>query len=358
MIYRQFVWFLGLLFGAVVSLAFSGVGEDFASAVEGGSVAVAPPKKARFRVMTWNVENLYDTIPALDTDDREFLPTAPRKWNTRRYWGKQGALARTILAAGGVQPVDLVGLCEVEGDSVLFDLCRRTRLARLGYEFVITQSRDLRGMNVGLLYQPESFALIQYSTHRVPRKLETERPTRDILLASGRVSNGDTLDVVVVHFPSRRGGAVFSEDYRVRAARVVRRLADSLQLHRQRAQFLVMGDFNDEVENRSISEVLAPTFVPLSAQARPYPEEDNAEIQGTYFFQRAWSRIDHILVSPSLLNPSAPLYTTSADCRIFAIPYLLEKTHREVKRPRRTYLGDRYHGGVSDHLPLLLDLWY
>lgn len=317
-----------------------------------------PAQKARFRVMSWNVENLYDTIPDAVADDREFLPNAPRKWNTYRYWAKQGALARTILVAGGLQPVDIIGLCEVEGDSVLYDLCRRTRLARLGYEYVITQSRDLRGIDVGLLYQPESFALFHHRSHSVPRVFDSERPTRDILLASGRVPNGDTLDVMVVHFPSRRGGADLTDAYRVRAAEVVRQLADSLQQSRQRPQLLVMGDFNDEPKNRSISEVLAPSFAALSAQATPYPAEENATIKGTYCFRGDWSRIDHILVSHSLLETSAPLATSPNGCRIFALPYLLEKGPRGEKQPRRTYLGTRYHYGVSDHLPLLLDLWY
>lgn len=317
-----------------------------------------PAKKTRLRVMSWNVENLYDTIPDSVADDREFLPSVPRKWNTTRYWTKQGALARTILAAGGQQPVDIIGLCEIEGDSVLKDLCRRTRLARLGYEFVATQSRDPRGMDVGLLYQPESFALFQHSGHAIPRLHPDERPTRDVLLASGRIPNGDTLDVMVVHFPSRRGGADLTDTYRVRAAKVVRHLADSLLQHRHRPQLMVMGDFNDEPQNRSIREVLSPTLIPLSAEARPNPPEGNDEIKGTHYFQGKWSRIDHILVNPPLLEVSAPLMTTVENCHIFALPYLLDKTPRGAIFPRRTYLGTRYHAGVSDHLPLLLDLWY
>lgn len=336
-----------------------GWGAIFLEARKTAAVAHSPNSKARFRVMSWNVENLFDTLPAPDADDREFLPTADRKWNTPRYWAKQGALARTILAAGGLQPVDLVGLCEVEGDSVLFDLCRRTRLARLGYEYVVTQSRDLRGIDVGLLYQPESFALYQWTARAVPRHLETERPTRDVLWASGRVPNGDTLDVMVVHFPSRRGGVEETEPYRLRAAEVVRSLADSLQQCRQRPQIIVMGDFNDEPRNRSLREVLSPVLSSISAGAKSFPEAGNAEIEGTYHFQGMWSRIDHILINPSLLDFSSPLATHPDHCCILAFPYLLETIPRRAeKRPRRTYLGTRYHGGVSDHLPLVLDLYY
>ena len=110
--------------------------------------------------MEWNVENLYDTLHDVGFDDREFLPNAERRWNTPRYFHKQSSLAKTILAAGGLQPVDLVALCEVENDSVMHFLCRRTRLARLGYEYLVTHSADRRGIDVALLYQPETFALL------------------------------------------------------------------------------------------------------------------------------------------------------------------------------------------------------
>lgn len=183
-------------------------------------------QSARFRALEWNVENLYDTLHDVGFDDREFLPNAERRWNTPRYFHKQSSLAKTILAAGGLQPVDLVALCEVENDSVMHFLCRRTRLARLGYEYLVTHSADRRGIDVALLYQPETFALLHSETYRVPYDSLRERPTRDLLHAAGRLPFGDTLDVFVVHFPSRRGGATLSEPYRLRAAGILRHLAD------------------------------------------------------------------------------------------------------------------------------------
>ena len=137
-------------------------------------------QSARFRAMEWNVENLYDTLHDVGFDDREFLPNAERRWNTPRYFHKQSSLAKTILAAGGLQPVDLVALCEVENDSVMHFLCRRTRLARLGYEYLVTHSADRRGIDVALLYQPETFALLHSETYRVPYDSLRERPTRDL----------------------------------------------------------------------------------------------------------------------------------------------------------------------------------
>ncbi len=205
--------------------------------------------------------------------DEEFLPTAERRWNTPRYLHKQASLAKTILAAGGLQPVDLVALCEVENDSVVHFLCHRTRLARLGYHYVVTHSADRRGIDVALLYQPETFTYLHSETRRVPYDAARERPTRDLLHVAGRLPHGDTLDVFVVHFPSCRGGAAASEPYRLRAAQLLREMADSIAHLRHRPLLLAMGDFNDEPQNRSIREVLSPTFIALTPHATPLPAE-------------------------------------------------------------------------------------
>ena len=316
-------------------------------------------QSARFRALEWNVENLYDTLHDVGFDDREFLPNAERRWNTPRYFHKQSSLAKTILAAGGLQPVDLVALCEVENDSVMHFLCRRTRLARLGYEYLVTHSADRRGIDVALLYQPETFALLHSETYRVPYDSLRERPTRDLLHAAGRLPFGDTLDVFVVHFPSRRGGATISEPYRLRAAGILRHLADSIARCRHTPRLLAMGDFNDEPHNASVSRVLAPTFAELTSHATPLPAEGHDDIEGSYYFRGEWSRIDQILVSPTLLSPTMKFHTTPQSVHLLAFPPLLETLGRgTLSKPFRTYLGPFYHGGISDHLPLCIDFSY
>ena len=342
-----------LLFALLVLAAFCAEAQIFSPTTH-----PTAPQERRMRVLWWNVENLFDTLHDAGFDDREFLPESERRWTSSRYWHKQGALARVIVAAGGMQPVDVVGMCEVENDSVIAHLTHRTRLARLGYKAVVTHSTDRRGIDLALLYQPETFALLSWSQHPVPHDSLRERPTRPLLLVSGRLPTGDTLDVMLAHFPSRRGGAHLTEPYRLRAAGVAVVLMDSLALRRTRPLFLLMGDLNDEPSNRSVSEVLASRLVPISAEARPLPAAGNDDIRGTYFFRRRWSRIDNLLVSSTLLSPTAPLHTRPDACRILALPELLEEVNIGEHRPRHTYLGPRYHGGISDHLPLLIDLWY
>lgn len=298
--------------------------------------------------MSWNVENLFDTIHDAGCDDWQFLPDGELHWDSSRYWRKQGSIARTIFEACGLQPVDIVGLYEVENDSVIRDLTRSTRLAHLGYEYVVTKSEDQRGIDLALLYQPSTFRLLSATPHRIAYNSEKERPTRDILHCSGVLPRGDTLDVVLVHFPSRRGGVKVSEPYRLRAAKMVRSILDSLSTVRQRPAIVVMGDCNDEPHNKSVRTMAGGDMTTLTANPN-HPKH----IGGTYYFQHAWNQIDNILVSHDAIQ----LFDIE-HCSIFAPEYLLEYDADGYPLPHRTYRGPTYHGGVSDHLPLLLDLWY
>lgn len=322
-----------------------------------GAVGSMAQDKWRLRIMEYNCENLFDTCHDYGKDDSAFTPAGEYNWNTGRYWKKLGNLARVVLEAGGLQPVDIVGLCEVENDSVLSDLVRRTRMASLGYEYVVTHSQDLRGIDVALLYQPATFRLVSTDTHSIAYDTLHERPTRDVLHCAGVLPTGDTLDVVVVHFPSRRGGVRATEDYRLRAAGVVCGVVDSLMLARRQPAIVVMGDCNDEPSDRSLQRISQCGMRNLSACATAIgngtSERQLRQIQGTYYFRQAWSRIDNILVSDA-----AAERFSATECCIFAPDYLLETDADGFVQPYRLYRGPIYHGGVSDHLPLLLDLWY
>lgn len=314
--------------------------------------------KHRLRLMEWNCENLFDTVHDYGKDDVQFLPDGEYEWDSRRYWAKQGRLARTILDAGGLQPVDIIGLCEVENDSVIVDLIHRTRMAALDYEYLITSSRDQRGVDVALLYQPLTFRPIETKAFSVPYDSATERPTRDIMWCAGVIPTGDTLDVVLVHFPSRRGGKSVTAPYRQRAAGLVCHLVDSLHRHRVHAAVMVMGDCNDEPHDKSLRLMAKAGLRNLSQQARVPLDGDERkskkrQIEGTYYYQAEWSRIDNVLLSAGAVKRF-----DAADCQIFAPDYLLEPDKDGFLRPFRTYRGPIYHGGYSDHLPLILDMWY
>ena len=158
------------------------------------AIPIAVGAQERFRIMEYNVENLFDTIPDPEKNDRDFLPSGNQHWTSGRYWSKQGLLARVIAGAGGDSPIELVGLVEVENDTVLAHLTRRTSLARLGYDFLITNGPDERGIDVALLYQPNRFRPICREDLRVQLG-EGIRPTRDVLFVEGLLPTLDTLSV-------------------------------------------------------------------------------------------------------------------------------------------------------------------
>lgn len=326
------------------------------------SFTAAKAQEQTLSVMEMNVENLFDTLHDEGKDDAEFLPGAARQWDGRKYWLKLGKLARLFAAAGGLTPVDLIGLCEVENDSVLTDLTRRTLLHRLGYDFAVTHSPDLRGMDVALLYQPLRFQPFRTDEIVIPHDTKRERPTRNVLHVGGVLTSGDTLDVYVCHLPSRSGGRRQTDAYRLRAATIVRQSVDSIFRRRADAAVIVMGDFNDEADNHSLKVGLkarkpqdtfsATDLVDLSER---YTHPD---VRGTYKYQGRWNQLDHILVSGALLLKTSGLRTSADCCEVLTFPFLLESSGSQGVKPRRTYLGTYYHGGISDHLPLRLTLRY
>lgn len=324
--------------------------------------------RRRFRVVTYNVENLFDTCHDNGKDDWEFLPSAERQWNAMKYWRKLGGLARVIAAAGGDEPPSLVALCEVENDSVLRDLTERTLLRRLGYKYLMTRSPDKRGMDVALLYQPGRMRVLEHAAVRIPYTASREKPTRDILHVCGLLPTGDTLDVFVCHLPSRAGGAHLTESYRRRAARLLKSKADSLTRLRKTARLLALGDFNDEHGNASLRIDLGTSLPPNFPHERPRHEElyilsagrkGPDGIRGTYKYRGVWNQLDQIIVSGALLDNEQAFHTRDEDCQIVSLDFLLEAdaTYGGVK-PKRTYSGPFYRGGFSDHLPLTADFYY
>lgn len=252
-----------MLFFTVISVAVSLFVPSYADAQEyRNKQAPCQEEKIPFRVVSWNIENLFDTHPDSLKNDREFLPDALRRWNYSKYKKKLADVARVITAIGEWNPPALVGLCEVENDTVLRDLTRRSPLKELNYRYVMTDSPDLRGIDVALLYQRDLFKLLSSRSISVP-PLGHHRPTRDLLHVSGLLLTGDTLDIFVCHLPSRSGGAKESEPYRLHVARQLRVETDRILHSRFHPQVIIMGDFNDYPTNRSIRKILEAEAPPI-----------------------------------------------------------------------------------------------
>lgn len=298
-------------------------------------------------VVEWNVENLFDCQHDSLKDDYEFLPDGSYHWNRSRYWRKLNRVGQTLAACGEeIRSLPhLVGLCEVENDTVLRDLTKRSLLRKARYEYVMTSSPDQRGIDVALLYSPFVFQLLH--SHAISiEPLPGMRPTRDILYAAGRLVSGDTLHVFVLHAPSRSGGELATRPNRMLVAERLARSVDSIRSVSPSAQVVVMGDFNDYCES--------PAVRYLCGDGRFFDVSDGARgcngAEGTYRYQGEWGSLDHILLSP-------PLAMRADSCWVMDAPFLLEEDGRYGGvKPRRNYLGPRYLNGYSDHLPLVLTL--
>ena len=210
-----------------------------------------------FTFVELNCENLFDTVHDSLKNDMEFLPDGSYHWTRTRYWKKVNHLSQEIIALGELNPrgddlqseslqneqraeqgmpiynkgidwrlPDMIALCEVENDSAMIALTKRSLLRKVGYEYVMTSSHDERGIDVALMYQPMSFRLLNHHSIRVKR-LPDMRPTRDILYAKGVLISDDTLHVFVVHAPSRRGGEEASRPYRLQVASQLGQAVDS-----------------------------------------------------------------------------------------------------------------------------------
>ena len=314
-----------------------------------------------YRAMFYNVENLFDTVNDSIKNDDDFMPDGFMRWNSRRYWDKLRNITRVITAVGEMHSPSLVGLCEIENDTVLYDLTKRSPLRAQGYEYVVTNSPDERGIDVALLYQPHQFGLLESNEYEVTFSRSNARPSRNILHAVGKVLNGDTLDVFVVHPPSRYGGQKESEPQRLDVAKLLRNRVDSLLDVRLNCNVIILGDFNDYPNNKSLKSVLGASSIQSDvADDKLYnmflhrmKEKDF----GTYFYQGMWGILDQIIVSGNMLRNDSSISVKDKEAHIFKADFLLEDDNNTgSKKPRRTYLGPRYLGGFSDHLPVYVDL--
>lgn len=291
-----------------------------------------------------NCENLFDYQDDEGKDDSEYLPESTRHWTKKRYWQKLNNISQSLLSCSEEEIPDLIALCEVENDSVLHDLTKRSLLRNAGYEYIMTSSPDLRGIDVALLYSPFSFKPVKSCFLRVD-PISGMRPTRDILYVSGQVISGDTLHVFVVHFPSRFGGERYSRPFRKVVADRLCLSLDSIQRLNPDARILIAGDFNDSHDSPALKQIYSHNIQNLTKEAHGLHG-----VKGTYRYQGEWGSIDHILSSRALYNKVDTAFVHSP------LFLLEEEKLYGGYRPRRTYIGMRHQSGFSDHLPLVVRL--
>ncbi|MDP4222137.1 MAG: endonuclease [Bacteroidota bacterium] len=314
------------------------------------------------RLMFYNVENLFDTSDDSLKDDEEFLPSGLRRWNKTRYDKKISSIYKTITAAGEWSPPAIVAFCEVENRRVLEDLTTGTPLSKFQYGIIHEESPDERGIDVCLIYRKD---IVNTITHKswIPGSLGKEDfHTRSVLYVKG-VIFGDTLHLIINHWPSRRGGVLTGETQRMEIARMVRSAADSInRVSGGTAGIVIMGDFNSNPGDPAIQTLVDPSGYTEGSGGGTYvnlSDKRKQTVPGTYRYMGVWEMIDQMIVSEGLIKGGTGLHTTPENFRIFAPDFLLRK---DKKYPGQTtfstYSGYRYQGGFSDHLPILLDLGF
>ncbi|TAE75680.1 MAG: endonuclease/exonuclease/phosphatase family protein [Bacteroidetes bacterium] len=313
----------------------------------------------------YNVENLYDTIRDLKIDDAEYTPQAEKKWNGERYKLKLERISKVIREMGKEYGVDaplVIGLCEVENRKVLEDLTRTEALKGKLYRIVHFDSPDRRGVDVALLYRGQYFKLLAQNSHILNVPEIPDLITRNQLVATG-VFEKDTLSFIVNHWPSRSGGEERSKPRRIAAAKLTRNIVDSIRAKTPNAKIMIMGDFNDAPNNVSINTYLkAKESINIKDEKdkdnlyNPMYELHNQGI-GTLAYADRWSIFDQIIITPALLEQKQGRYSyVDKSARAFS-PKWLGQTQGQFKGyPFRTYVGNRYTGGYSDHFPVMIFL--
>ncbi|MBN1928184.1 MAG: endonuclease/exonuclease/phosphatase family protein [Chlorobiaceae bacterium] len=304
-------------------------------------------------VLWWNVENLFDTKNDRQVDDREFTPEGKRRWTDKKLLLKRlriGQVFRAIEADREYERYpDIVAFAETENRGVFEGTLKAIDHARYAVDY--HESPDPRGIDIGLAWNPATVKFTGSKPYRV--KLRNGHGTRDVI-AAGFVASGHPFTVVLNHWPSRAFDSKWSEPNRIAAAKVARRMVDSLAARNPMAEIIVMGDLNDQPRDRSVRETLGSSLdrkeVRRSGNRLLYNCWNDTGSPGTYYYEKRWERIDHILVSAALLDNSG-LGIDKASFRVFSIP---EMFARPGKTLYSTYQRGKFKGGYSDHLPLLL----
>lgn len=308
----------------------------------------------------YNLENLYDTLDAPDIADEEFTPLGKKKWDGLKYQDKINHMSSAISQIGTditSDGVAILGISEIENRSVVEDLIKQPCLISRDYRIVHFDSPDKRGVDVGLIYQPKYFKVIK--AEPIPAILYNDNNeriyTRDVLYVNGLL-DGEEVHILVNHWPSRRGGQAATAKLRNDVAKINRRIMDSLALINPNVKFITMGDLNDDPTDVSIKNFLRAhgtidhvkpgnlydPMIPLYKAGK-----------GTLAFNDSWDLFDQIIISYGLLNAPAggfKYYKTE----IFNKKFLIQNDGNFVGYPLRTFDGDVYMSGYSDHFPVYI----
>lgn len=309
--------------------------------------------RQEFTVVSYNVENLFDTLDDPTIPDEEFLPESEKKWTPERYQKKLDDITQVITEINPNELPELVGLIEVENRSVLEDLVSNGKLNG-HYGIVHEESPDYRGIDVALIYRKDEFKVLAHEVLPVSFADDPEFKTRDILHVTGLVGKKQ-IHVFVNHWPSRIGGNQKTEPKRVMAATLLKQKVDELLAADPKAMIVIMGDMNDEPLDKSLAEILGARSPGSGATLVNLMIPEDEQQMGTYFFNSEWNMLDNLVVSKSLLTGSG-IRVENGKGSIYRNDWMTYTNKDGIKTPNRTFVGQKYVAGVSDHFPVYFKL--
>lgn len=311
-------------------------------------------------VAFWNMENFFDPFVDSTLTYNEFTEKGSQKWTMQRFYQKRNNIYKAILAFSHNQALGILGVCEVENEFVLNALFGLTPLKRFNYRWIHYDGPDRRGIDPAIVYSLDRFQLLYSEAFPYRNPDNPNMASRDILYAKFFDYRQDTLHCFVNHWPSKYRGELETVDARNCAATIVRHKVDSIVTINPQAKILIMGDFNDTPDAPCLSQVLCANTNGEGLLCNLFANAKTLDFKGTLKYQESWMVFDQIIVSTPLLKAdSATLHCNPNDVHIVHEDMLLtDDPSYHGQKLNRTYVGPKYYGGFSDHLPVTLLLRY
>ena len=369
----------------------------------------AQSEQVPVRVAFWNMENFFDPFVDSTKAYNAFTEDGMQHWTKTRFYRKRNNMYKAILAMSENHSLGILGMCEVENEYVLSSLFEQTPLKKHNYRWVHYEGPDKRGIDPAIVYSLDHFQLVESAVIPYYNPEDTAYHSRDILYAklvavspngagdrgslSAMTPHGetspegviaslgethsegviagltrnllqarDTIHVFVNHWPSRYSGELETVGSRSCSAAILRAKVDSIvdaAPEGYRPKVIMMGDLNDCPTDPSVYDVLRarhPSEMVEDCYINLFGKNDGLGFEGTLKHQTDWQIFDQIIVTPSVMDGEGLRYLEGS-ARIFHADFMLEDDETyHGKKLFRTYIGPRYFGGFSDHLPVYIDL--
>lgn len=317
-----------------------------------------------YKVVFYNLENFFDTVNDPEVLDDEFTPEGAKNWTLEKYNKKLGNIERVLfdIAAINKDYPAVIGVCEVENRNVLEDIAATPKLSPANYRIVHHDSPEARGVDVAFFYRPDVFQPEGEKAFRTEIPSLPDFKTRDILTLWGKIE-GEDFFFMVAHWPSRLGGKEASAFKRIAVGKQMRSIADSVRQIRPDVKVVMMGDFNDDPTDASITQGIGAKLKTKELQQGDYFAPYAAMLKagyGTLAYGDAWNIFDNMVVTENLVNAAkGKLRLQKAEGskfygNIFKRHYMIQKEGQYKGYPLRTYVGNSFQGGYSDHFPVYI----